>query len=118
AIANERWGSREAKHQPVVDAYAALGPKQAEAVAKMSEAFAVDENGKPEDPTKVTSLASRLTKYREQLSGAFRQQPDSKLFDFDGRRGWSPEVRTGRWVMAYKLKGEEPVFTSFKHKAD
>jgi hypothetical protein len=117
-LAAERWGSRERDHQPVLDEYAKRGPKQAAALEKMAEAFKVDENNQPEDPTKVTSFASKLIKYREQLSGAFRQDKDTKLFDFDGRPGWSPEVRLGRWILAYKLKGEEPVFTSFKHKAE
>src|ERR1043165_4631224 len=51
-----------------------------------------NQTNQPECPTRVTSFASKVLKYRAQLSGAFRQDKDTKLLNFDGRPGWSTEV--------------------------
>jgi len=116
-VAAERWGDRQ-QHQMKVDEYAAKGPVQANAVTKMRESFGIDENGIPEDSTKPNSLSKQLGRYREQLLGGFRQDKQTQLFDFDGKPGWNPEMRLGRWIIAHKEKGKPAEFNGFRHKED
>src|ERR1035441_10137710 len=111
------WGPM-AKHQAVVEAYRARGPKEAEVMMHLENLFKLDEEGNFEDPSKTTSVVGRIRLHRDQLLGAFTQQ-EGGHFDFDGRPGWSPEVRLGRWIIAHKeaAKGSKPQFNSYQDKS-
>jgi hypothetical protein len=62
----------------------------------------------------VQELIPTFQRTRTQLMGEWREDSGS----FGGRPGYLPEVRLGRYHIAYKQKGKEPSYIAFKDKAD
>lgn len=112
--ATELFGDRN-KMQQLIEQYVAQGPNQISAIAEMSKAFTHDSGGNPM-PVSDNKTVQKLNAHRRELMGDLVQDPDTKRWSFQGKPGFSPENRVGRWMLLWQKTGEEPMWVQYKQK--
>lgn len=113
--ATEMFGDRTQMQKLLTD-YMAQGPDEASAVAEMSKIFTHNKAGDAY-PLGQSPIESKLMAYRQELMGNLTQDPTTQRWSLEGKPGYSPELRVGRYQLLWQENGKDPQWQTFKQKS-
>jgi hypothetical protein len=106
-----------AKAQVVLEQWAAKDPQNAARLQSISEIFTHDDKGRPLKTGDVPDIAQKFIEYRGKLLGTWEApKTPGELWHFSGKPGYTPEVRLGRWTIAWKEKDGQDNLVAFDKK--
>lgn len=98
-VDEQLWRDKVAANK-LLNMYTGKGPQQMKAWTEATKVF-INEDGSEDQ-----NLGAKLKNWREKLLGKFGPDKDGVL-GFEGKPGYHPEVRIGRWLISYQRKGPD-----------